>query len=203
MIVTITGASASGKTTLQKYLLNNLANSKPIVSITSRNKRDSDNEGEYIYLSKGFLKFVLWLESKIKIFLWTVEVHGNWYGTLRWSVNKALKNYDDVSIMILTPDAVRYLRKYANAQGSEEFITSFFILSPPTEILRKRLTARGDSEFDIATRIKDCEKWDSEAKRAEFMEEIPYVFVSNEGEIQDAANQIIEEINDRKGEDLF
>src|SRR3989344_6825726 len=169
MIITISGASGAGKTTIEKSLLNKLNNAEVVVSITTRDRRENDNPNEYKYISKLWFRLL----DKLGSFLWTVNIHGNWYGTLKSSVKKALKQYDKISLMILVPDRVKNLLDYARERGSEEFVLSFYILSPSSEILKKRLQDRGDSEFEIAKRIKDCEKWDAEALASD----LPYIFV--------------------------
>lgn len=196
MIVTISGASGVGKTTIGTSLLKRLFNARMIVSITTRDKRDSDNPGEYHYVSNWQFNLL----DKFGAFLWTVDIHGNKYGTLKWSVKEALKRYDDIFVMLLVPDRVKNLLEYARKRGSEEFVASFYILSPSPTVLKKRLQDRGDSEFEIAKRIKDCEKWDTEA----WKRDIPYIFIQNSSDdVEDAVDDIIFDINNKMSESLF
>ena len=195
MIVTISGASGAGKTTIANLLFKRLANAQPVVSITIREKRDNDNPGEYNYVPDWLFEFL----KKLRFFLWTVTIHNNKYGTLKWSVNKALKRYDVISLMLLVPDKVKNLLEYSRERGLEELVTSFFILSPPPEILRKRLQNRGDSEFEIAKRIKDCEKWDSEALASD----LPYIFVKNDSRVEDTIEDITSYIEEGTQDQLF
>jgi ribose 1,5-bisphosphokinase PhnN len=39
-----------------------------------------------------------------------------------------------------------------------------YILSPGKDVLRKRLTERGDSMEEIERRLTECELWDEEAR---------------------------------------
>ncbi|MDO8496317.1 MAG: AAA family ATPase [bacterium] len=195
MVVTVSGASGAGKTTIEKGLLKRLANVEVIVSVTTRDRRDTDNQNEYKYVSKLWFRFL----DKLGAFLWTVNIHGNWYGTLESSLRKALKSYDDISIMILVPDRVKNLWDYARERGSEEFVLSFYILSPSPEILRKRLQSRGDSVFEIVTRIKDCEKWDAEALASD----LPYIFIRNDDRVENTVENIISYINEGIEDQLF
>ena len=195
MIITISGASGAGKTTIEKSLLNKLNNAEVVVSITTRDRRENDNPNEYKYISKLWFRLL----DKLGSFLWTVNIHGNWYGTLKSSVKKALKQYDKISLMILVPDRVKNLLDYARERGSEEFVLSFYILSPSSEILKKRLQDRGDSEFEIAKRIKDCEKWDAEALASD----LPYIFVRNDDEVENTVENIISYINEGIEDQLF
>lgn len=195
MIVTISGASGAGKTTIERSLLKRLANAEVVVSVTTRDKRDNDNPGEYKYVSKWWFKLL----DKLGAFLWTVNIHGNWYGTLESSVRKALKSYDDISIMILVPDRVKNFWDYAREKDLEELVISFYILSPSPEVLRKRLEARGDSELEITERIKDCEKWNEEALASDLL----YIFIRNDDRVENAVEDIVDMITSGKKDQLF
>lgn len=200
MIVTISGASGVGKTTIEKSLLKRLPNVEVVVSITTRCKRDNDNPDEYRYISKLFFRFL----GKLGVFLWTVNTHDNWYGTLESSVRRALKRYDDISMMILVPDRVKNIWDYAREHGYEEFVLSFYILSPSQATLKERLGKRGDSESEIAKRIRDCELWDAEAQRAQLNGSISYVFINNDtNDPEDAVNDIISHVNQKLEDQLF
>lgn len=195
MIVTISGASGVGKTTIEKSLLKRLANAEVVVSVTDRKKRNNDNPGEYKYV----WSWLFWLLEKSRVFLWTIDIHGNKYGTLKWSVKRALKRYDDIFVMILVPDRVKNLLEYARERDLEESVISFYILSPSPEILKKRLQGRGDSELEIVKRIKDCEKWDSEALASDS----PYIFVRNDSSVEYTVEDIISYINRKIEEQMF
>ena len=68
---------------------------------------------------------------------------------------------------------------------SPDRIFSFYVLSPPEEVLRERLRARGDKEDEIQKRIADCIKWNSEAK----ISGISYEFVTNNGTIESVTEE--------------
>ncbi len=195
MVVTISGASGAGKTTIEKILLKRLANAEVVVSITERKRRGNDNPDEYKYVSKLWFRFL----DKSGAFLWTVNIHGNWYGTLKSSVKKALKKYDKISLMILVPDRVKNLWDYAREKVLEELVISFYILSPSPEILRKRLEVRGDSELEITKRIKDCEKWDAEALASD----LSYIFIRNDDRVEIAVEDIVDVITSGMKDQLF
>ena len=195
MVITISGSSGVGKTTIAQSLLKRLSNAGMVVSITTRDKRDNDNPGEYRYVSNWQFNLL----DKFGVFLWTVDIHGNKYGTLKWSVKNALKRYDNIFMMLLVPDRVKNLLEYARELGSEEFVASFYILSPSPEILKKRLQDRGDSEFEIAKRIKDCEKWDAEALASDS----PYIYIRNDDKVENAVEDIVDIITSGIKDQLF
>jgi len=174
MIVTISGASGAGKTTIAGWLLRLLPNSGMVPSHTTRSSRPSDIGGEYIHISK----FIFWLFNIFRFFIWTVHPYGHNYGTAKRSVNKALRDNTCFGIMLLF-DTVDKLRSYARKRGEENQVISFYIISPPIEVLRERLIGRGENPESVERRLSDCQRQDEEAIKSD----IPYIFVRNDEEI--------------------
>lgn len=177
-IITLTGSSGAGKTTIAAHLLTALPTLKLIVSLTTRAARPSDLPGEYQcnLTSKEFSDRAVRNE-----FLWNVRAHENYYGTLRSSVDDALKA-SHPSLMLLVPHVLVLLHRYAPNQ-----VTSFYISAPPEEELRRRLKKRGDKADDIEKRIAECVPWDIEAATSK----IPYLFVRNNGAIEKPVQAIL------------
>ncbi len=196
MILTLTGASGAGKTTIARSLLGELPLDVMMVpSYTTRKPRDTDIEGEYKYVSELRFRFL----KKINSFLWTVYPHGNSYGTTTRWVTKALRDDNTAYIMILTPDAVAKLMSFAEKVSCADKIFSFCVLSPTQEILRKRLMARGDKEEEIERRLADCVEWDYKAKTSG----IPYEFVENNDTVESVTKEIVVHFLERFGDDWF
>ena len=177
-IITVTGPSGVGKTTIVGALMRARPELSFIVSLTTRPSRPSDLPGEYRHNVTRF-EFA-WLDLN-RDFLWTVEAHGNLYGTLRESVDEAL-SHEHPSLMILVPERVEFIRRHASGR-----VLSFFILPPSEETLRERLLRRGEDPADIERRINDCRTWTEQAERSS----IPYVFIRNDGSIEDAVRQLL------------
>ncbi|MEK7498337.1 MAG: hypothetical protein AAB611_00550 [Patescibacteria group bacterium] len=169
VIVTITGASGVGKTSIIKRFLEVRPCARLIQSTTSRSARPSDLDGEYEY---GVA--VNDFEKHKDDFLWMATAHGNHYATRRKSVSEIWLRRESFcpGCMILVPHVLPLLRNYL---VDCDRLVSFYVLSPSEEELRRRLTVRGDDEATIQRRIDDCKKWGAEALRAD----IPYVFLSN------------------------
>ncbi len=184
MILTLTGASGAGKTTIDRGLLTELPfYSRMIPSYTTREPRDNDISGEYKYVSK----FRFWFLKTIGFFRWTAYPHGGgYYGTTKLWVRKALRDDSTVYIMNITPDTVVILRNFAQEKGFLSQVHSFYIFSPPQEILRERLKSRGDKEDEIEKRLTDCLKWDWDALNSG----ISYEFIRNDVEVQKAVTEI-------------
>lgn len=184
MILTLTGASGAGKTTIAKELLGKLPiEAQMIPSFTTRSPRDSDLNGEYRYLSK----FTFWLYEQLGFFLWTAHLHGNSYGTTKRWARKALSDDGAVYIMLLVSDAVEKLNQFAEEQGYSDKIYSCYVLSPPQLILEERLRNRGDSPEEIEKRLRECIQWDSKARSSKIL----YEFVKNDGTIESVTSEVI------------
>ncbi|MDO8474403.1 MAG: hypothetical protein Q7S62_02570 [bacterium] len=176
-IVTLTGASGVGKTTITDKLLLSIPDIKFIGTLNTRERRKIDRpEDSYSVSQQEFEK-----RKQAGEFLWTVKVHEHWKGTLKSAVDDALLRPSS-SLIILVPEIVPILLKYA-----PNHVFSFFIPSPSEEILRARLLKRGDSSQDIEQRINDCKRWDDAAKASG----LPYIFITNEGPIEDTVSQIL------------
>jgi len=176
-IITFTGPSGAGKTTIVGEFLKNHSECKMILSLTSRYPRYSDLPGEYKckVSNEEFLR-----RGRKGEFIWIANFHGNTYGTRLADVNKAL-NSKRLFLMQITPDSVKRLR--AHAPGN---ILSVFILPPDEKELRRRLWKRGELSNDIDKRIADCAKWEEEATESW----IPYEFIRNDGTVAEAINEL-------------
>ncbi|MDZ4231830.1 MAG: guanylate kinase, partial [Candidatus Pacearchaeota archaeon] len=101
-IITFTGPSGAGKTTIITRLFQNLPALRFVPSYTTREARPSDFPSEFRHVAPEEFEE---LEHKGE-FLWSVEAHKNRYGTRKDDVDKALL-LDQYSAMTLLPDAVR------------------------------------------------------------------------------------------------
>lgn len=183
MVAALFGVSGTGKTTTARKIIEKLPDASMVLSITTRSKKDSDIQGEYMYV----WRWQFWLLEKLGFFAWVANHHENRYGTLKWSLKKALRRGDYLSIIILNKKAEDLL-EYALGLNYQEQVTLIYILSPPENIQRERLKNRGDSDFEIAKRVRDGRKWDQEARESK----IPYKFIRNEGLPEETAQEVID-----------
>lgn len=185
MILTLSGVSCAGKTSIAKGLLGSLpVDSEMLKSYTTmaRLPRESDLPGEYKYISK----FRFWWMEKNKSFLWTAHPFGKSYGTTEHSLIRALKHKDTISIMILIPKIIGTLRNFIKERDLLDEIVSVYVLASPEEILRQRFEDRGDSPEEIEKRLAECVRWDQDALSSG----VPYEFVRNDGKIQEAVEEV-------------
>lgn len=153
MILTVTGPSASGKTSLARALRLQIPGAVVLGSITTRAARPSDLPGEYRYeTQEGFSKLV-----EEHAFLWTVDVHGNRYGTRKDDVDSVV--HDKFAIGILTVEATAKLRAYLTEKGVADKLFSVYLDIVDETMLHARLNKRGDSAEDIELRIRECRHW--------------------------------------------
>lgn len=153
MFWTITGPSASGKTTLARNILAAHPEAKPLTSTTTRAPRPTDMPGEYEYVSNEEFDRL----SRQGAFLWEVAPHGNRYGTRKSAVDAAF--LESLYVPILVIEAVVKLHSYAAARGQGAQVRSLYIHIEDEAELRKRITGRGDSPEEIERRLHECLDW--------------------------------------------
>ena len=174
-IITLTGPSGAGKSTIVKELLKQRPEWKLIVSVTTREKRESDLPGEYDYVSEDKFKYI----KENGKFIWTAEPHGKRYGTMYESIDSALVS-PQKSLMILEPASVSALFNYTKQ------VAPFYIYAPSEDELEKRLVLRGDAKESIERRISDCRSWDKLAKESA----VNYTYILNRN-VADAVENIL------------
>ena len=146
-LIIVSGPSGSGKSTVTKIVKDKL-NIPLSISATTRNPRDGEIDGkDYFFLSEE--------EFKNKIandeFYEYAKVHGNYYGTLKKTVEDNLEKGLNVILEIDVQGALIAKEKKKDA------ILVFF-RTKDMEVLEKRLRDRKtDSEEIIQTRLKNAE----------------------------------------------
>ena len=172
-IVTFTGASGAGKSTIAQAL-----GFPFVLSTTTRTPRVSDLPGEYEYIE---IDDNVWEENGWNAYLWIEPHAGNYYGTKREVVDRALQD-PGISMMILIP---KVLPKLLNYTGTEK-VLPFYIRSPEESILRARMQQRGDANANIELRLQQSQAWDDQAQKSG----IPYIFITNNSTIEEAVEQV-------------
>ena len=146
-LIIVSGPSGSGKSTVTKIVKDKL-NIPLSISATTRNPRDGEIDGkDYFFLSEE--------EFKNKIandeFYEYANVHGNYYGTLKKTVEDNLNRGLNVILEIDVQGALIAKEKKKDA------ILVFF-RTKDMEVLEERLRDRKtDSEEVIQTRLKNAE----------------------------------------------
>ena len=160
MILSLTGPSGVGKTTLMHNLLRALPNAKPLVSYTTRAPRPSDEPGEYSYITQEeFDTMAIHRE-----FSWEAHAYINHYGTRKVDLDAALDDSATIFMPVLVLSAVKKLHEYADHAGKVQNLRSMYIWIEDESELRSRFKERGDKPEEAEARIQECRSWNAEAK---------------------------------------
>jgi guanylate kinase len=139
-ILVLSGPSGCGKSSLVNEVLKQRDDIYFSISTTTRDIRDGEVEGvNYHYITKDqFQK-----EIKEDMFLEWAEVHGNYYGTSLKPVKKAISEGKLVIFDIDVQGHEIVKRKFS------DILTSLFITTPTSDILKDRLVGRSTDAIDV------------------------------------------------------
>lgn len=156
-ILTFTGRSGSGKTTIIRELFSQTRLIKFIPSTTTRSPRPSDLPGEYEHITTSEFEAL----DRLNRFAWKAEVSGKQYGSRKEVLSKFIDGeVAELGIMILVPEVITILRALADGKT-----LNVFVVSPPEEILKKRMQERGDSDESITKRLAREAAWEEKCRK--------------------------------------
>lgn len=146
----VSSPSGAGKTTLTRNLVNADRNLKLSISVTTRPRRPSEVDGvHYHFISRAEFAAM----RKAGDLLEFARVHGNFYGTPRRPVERALTGGLDVLFDIDWQGAQQLYDKM------RADVVSVFVLPPSAGELKARLERRAeDSGGTIRRRLKNAAK---------------------------------------------
>jgi guanylate kinase len=147
LMLVISSPSGAGKSTIARTLMDGDQQISLSVSVTTRQRRQSEIEGvHYHFVSQREFERLRDSDSLLE---WA-EVHGNYYGTPREAVEKAMGEGRDMLFDIDWQGAQQLQEKMAAD------VVSIFILPPTMAELQSRLHRRAeDSEEVIQTRLNN------------------------------------------------
>lgn len=148
-LIVLSAPSGAGKTTVARHLLRVLNNARFSVSATTRPMRPREVDGkDYFFLSKDEFEKRIQEQDLIEY----EQIFGNYYGTLRSEVQRAL---DSDEIMIFDVD-VKGAISLQKAFPDDTFL--LFIAPPSKEELEHRLRSRStESEEQLRMRLERVE----------------------------------------------
>lgn len=137
LMFVMSSPSGAGKTTLTRLLVQKEDNIELSISVTTRQRRQSEVEGVHYYFvtRPQFEK----MRDSGELLEWA-EVHGNYYGTPAKPVEKALAKGRDV-LFDIDYQGTRQLYKRAASD-----VVSIFILPPSIAEMKKRIRRRATED---------------------------------------------------------
>lgn len=158
-LVILSGPSGAGKSTLCKKLFTKITNYYFSISTTTRQPRDGEKHGvDYYFTSKE--EFQKSIDNDE--FLEWAEVHGNYYGTSKIYINKALSK-DKLVILDIDVQGQKLIKQ------KTKNIISIFISTSNLSTLQKRLKSRNtDSLEQIEKRLENAISEISQIKKYDF-----------------------------------
>ena len=145
-LIVISAPSGTGKTTIIKYLLENIPEISFSVSACSRSKRKGEKDGiDYHFLKLEDFKNKI---DKGAFVEWEEVYKNQFYGTLKVELERIWNEGKTVIFDIDVIGALNIKRQFNNS------CLSVFIMPPTINDLRKRLLIRGsESEKKIEIRL--------------------------------------------------
>lgn len=144
-IFVLSAPSGTGKTTIGKILKNHLKDVEIITTYTTRKPRPEEKNGvDYFFVDKN--KFEKMIKEN-KFAEWSV-VYGNYYGTPKEPLERAIKENKKVLLIIDTQGGLKIKKLYPDA-----FLIG--ILPPSIKEQEKRMKKRGGmTEEEIRKRLE-------------------------------------------------
>lgn len=157
-MIVLVGESASGKSSIEKYLAENYEYEK-IVSYTTREPRNGEVDG----IDYHFVTVKKFLELKMNGFFAETAIYNGWhYGTAR-------EDCTDNKIAVLNPHGLRQVRKLNDIN-----VISFYINVPRRDRLIKILQRGDDIEEAYRRSLSDVGQFDGIEDEVDFV-------INNEG----------------------
>lgn len=158
LMFVLSSPSGAGKSSLARLLLSEESDLALSISVTTRPRRQSEVEGtHYHFIGKeAFAR----MRDHGELLEWA-EVHGNFYGTPRAPVEKALAEGRDV-LFDIDWQGTQQLSEIERLQPD---LVRVFILPPSLEELKSRLERRAEDTPEIIARRlanarEEIGKWD-------------------------------------------
>ena len=137
IMVILSSPSGVGKTTLTKKIQQKYSNFKISVSHTTRSPRSNEVDGvDYHFVSKEDFKKLI---KKNKFYEYA-KIFENYYGTLKQSVDTAIKSND--IIFDIDWQGTKQLSKFKNLK-----LIKIYLITNNKEELKKRLIKRNQNTF--------------------------------------------------------
>ncbi|MBA4611642.1 guanylate kinase [Stappia taiwanensis] len=143
VMLVLSSPSGAGKSTIARQLLDHETNLKLSISVTTRPRRSSEIDGVHYHFIT--LERFEQMRARDELLEWA-EVHGNFYGTPRDPVERALESGQDVLFDI---DIQGTFQLYETVRPD---VVSLFILPPSIAEMKSRLHRRAEDTPEVIQR---------------------------------------------------
>ena len=180
MILQFTGLSGAGKTSITKFLLNNMADKLAFsVSATTRKPRAYEIDGkDYYFLTEQAFRTHITQNDFVE---WEMVYEGKYYGTLKSEIAKIWNEGKSPLLDIDVKGAIHIRQQYPDNS------LTLFIEPPSVEVLKERLLSRGtESAESLEARVNKA------AYEITFKDQFDYVILNDE--LSRACSEAMEKI---------
>ena len=145
-IIILTAPSGAGKTSITRYLLEQLPMLQFSISAATRKARGNERDGiDYHFLSVEDFQKNIQEEAFVE---WEMVYEGKYYGTLKWELDRIWALGKVPLLDIDVKGAIHVQKQFPHNA------LSLFIQAPSVEELKKRLESRGtETPESLQTRI--------------------------------------------------
>ena len=165
ILVVVSGFSGSGKGTVMKRLMEKYDNYALSVSVTTRNPRPGEKDGEaYFFRTKEEFEQLIREDGLIEY----AQYVENYYGTPRKYVEEQLSAGKDVILEIEIQGALNIKKKFPDA-------LLVFIVPPTAKDLKKRLIGRGTESAEVIEK-----RLHRAAEESDGMDSYDYIVVNDD-----------------------
>ncbi len=175
ILIVVSGFSGAGKGTLMKELLKRYDNYALSVSMTTRQPREGEVDGEsYFFVDKETFEKTIENDGLIEY----ASYCGNYYGTPREYVERCLENGLDVILEIEIQGALKVKEKFPEA-------LLLFVMPPDAAELKRRLEGRGTESPEVIR-----QRLTRASEEADGIEKYEYLIIN------DDLDECVREMND-------
>ncbi len=177
MLVVVSGPSGVGKSTIVAELARRHPQVVPIVTATTRPRRNGEMDGvHYHFMSTDEFERLRANHGLLE----SAQVHGHWYGTPLDQIRGILRAGRD-AILTIDPQGARAVR-----QRVPDALL-LFVMPPSMDVLDARLTQRG-SEDEASQALRRQNAVDEIAAADDY----DHIVVNETGHVEEAAERIWE-----------
>lgn len=145
-IIILTAPSGAGKTSITRYLLQQMPQLQFSISAATRQARAGERDGvDYHFLSVEDFQKNIREDAFVE---WEMVYEGKYYGTLKWELERIWSQGKTPLLDIDVKGAIHVQKQFPNNS------LSIFIQAPSIEELKRRLESRGtETPETLQTRI--------------------------------------------------